>query len=68
MRPTLYRNKRGAPKKHDFSGLRVGQAVKFAESAQENPFPFVAYWNRNNKTKIEVWRDKNKVAYAKRIK
>ena len=67
MIPKLYKKRVGKPLKHDFSGLKIGQAVKFADSAQTNPYPFAAYWNENNKIKIEVWRDKNNVAYAKRI-
>ena len=68
MTTKLFKRKVGKPLKHDFSGLKIGQAVKFADSAQPNPFPFAAYWNENNKIKIEVWRDKENIAYAKRVK
>lgn len=64
----LFKRKIGKPLKHDFSGLKIGQAVPFGEKAQKNPYPYAAYWNEKNKIKIEVWRDRNNVAYAKRIK
>lgn len=68
MGKTLFKRKVGKPLKHDFSGLRMGQAVIFGDKAQNNPYPYAAYWNDNNDIKIEVWRDSDGAAYAKRVK
>ena len=35
---------------------------------KNNPYPYAAYWNENNDIKIEVWRDSDGAAYAKRVK
>lgn len=68
MSEKLFKRKAGKPLKHDFSGLRIGQAVIFQGKAQKNPYPYAAYWNENNETTIEVWRDIAGKAYAKRVK
>lgn len=68
METKLFKPKRGKPLDHDFSGLKLGQAVKFKGNAVKNPYPYATRWNKANKTKIEVWRDVAGVPYAKRVK
>lgn len=70
METKLFKRKRGKPLKNDYSLLKIGQAIPFGAKAQKNPYPYADYWNsrKGNKIKIEVWRDENNIAYAKRVK
>lgn len=53
--------------KQDFSGLKVGDTVRFKGIAKNFPNQYAYYWNRVNSIKIEVLWSKNKTPYAKRI-
>lgn len=67
MKTQLFKRKVGKPLKHDFSGLKLGESIKFKGNAKKNPNPYAAAWNKRSEIKIEVLWDKNNVPYAKRI-
>jgi hypothetical protein len=67
METALFKRKAGQPLKHDFSGLNIGESVKFKGKARNNPYPYAAYWNSRHDIKIEVLWDSRKIPYARRI-
>lgn len=68
MKTELFKRKVGKPLKHDFSGLKLGESVKFKGSARKNPHPYAAAWNKRGESQIEVLWDKRGNPHAKRIK
>ena len=51
----------------DFSGLQIGDTIRFRGTAKKFPNQYAYYWNKKSTLKIEVLWSKSKVPYAKRI-
>lgn len=66
----LKKKRRGAPVKHDFSGLKLGDSLKLTgRGIRKNPHAYLGYWNKNNKPKrLELVFDVDGNPFAKRIK
>lgn len=68
METTLKKPRRGPKLKHDFSGLKLNEAIALKGKAKKYPNSYISAWNNRNKIQVELMRDDEGLAYAKRIK